>query len=735
MNTVTSPRGAEATLHVHGMTCANCVRRVEGALQNLPGVAAASVNLVTNQATVQFDAAVTTRTQLEQAIAEAGYSVASRLEDAERAEAAALRRDVIISVALAVPLLVLGMSHGRIPGSDGPVGRIVQLLLATPIVFGPGRRFLVLAWKATKHRTADMNSMVALGVLAAWGWSTVAVFASGHHVFFEPAGAIVTFVLIGKWLEARARRRLSEAVHGLVALVPKRATRLVGDVEEQVRVVSLRAGELVLVRPGERVPADGVVVSGASAVDESMLTGESLPVDKRPGDTVFGATVNASGALTVRLERTGSRTALARIVEAVEQAQGSRAPISQLADRVAAVFVPVVLGVAVVTFLVWLAVDPTWAGFAVAVQHLVAVLVIACPCALGLATPAAVAVGTGRGAELGVLVKGGAVLEALSRAQVVLLDKTGTVTEGRPRLTDVVALGDEAAFLARVAAIERFSEHPVARAIVAGADERGAVRLEARGFSMEAGLGVAGIAGESEVRIGTPEWLHRAGVPSTPLQARANELASLGRSVSFVSFDGVLVGLVAVADRPAAGAAAAIEALRKERLEVRLVSGDRQRTVEAIGRELGVDGVEAEVKPEGKAHTVEVFKQQGRVVVMVGDGINDAPALAAADVGVAIGTGTDIAASTADVVLLRGGITALPRAIALAKATLRTIRQNLFWAFLYNTAGIPLAAGALVPFFGLELNPVFASAAMSLSSVSVLMNSLRLRRFARGPRG
>lgn len=754
MNSVSSTAAHEETLQIQGMTCAACVRRIEGALQKVQGVEAASVNLVTEKATVRFDVAKTTMAELQKAIEKAGYGVVapeapaknevsqvSALELAERTEAAALKRDVIISVALSVPLLVLGMSHGRIPGADGPVGRALQLLLATPVVFGPGRRFLRLAWNATKHFTADMNTMVALGVLSAWGWSTVAVLMPSlfphaehgqlPHIFFEAAGAIISFVLIGKMLEARARKRLSEAVRGLVSLAPKRATRVENGIEREVSVDSLRRGDLVLVRPGERVPADGVVVNGSSATDESMLTGESLPVDKAVGDTVFGATLNVSGALTVKLERTGADTALARIVEAVEQAQGSRAPISRMADRVSAIFVPIVVGIALVTFAVWLFVDPTATGLANAVQHLVAVLVIACPCALGLATPAAVAVGTGRGAELGVLVKGGAVLETLSRAQVVLLDKTGTVTQGKPQLTDVVALGDEAQFLARVAAVERPSEHPLARAIVEGAEARGAARLEATEFRMEAGHGVEAVAGDTRVRIGTAEWMRRGGVSTASLEARADALADLGRTPSFVSFDGVLVGLIAVADRPAPAAAGAIRALREQGLEVRLLSGDRQRTAEAIGRELGIEAVHAEVKPDGKARTVEAAKWGGRVVVMVGDGVNDAPALAAADVGIAIGTGTDVAISTADVVLLRGGIGTLPKAIGLAKATLRTIRQNLFWAFVYNTAGIPLAAGLLVPVFGLDLDPVYASAAMSLSSVSVLTNSLRLRRFGR----
>ncbi|MEK7422827.1 MAG: heavy metal translocating P-type ATPase, partial [Actinomycetota bacterium] len=415
------------------------------------------------------------------------------------------------------------------------------------------------------------------------------------HIFFEAAGAIISFVLIGKLLEARARKRLSLAVRGLVALAPKTATRIDPGVEREVAVESLRPGDEILVRPGERIAADGVVIHGASAADESMLTGESLPVDKKPGDAVFGATLNVSGALTVRLQRTGADTALSRIVEAVEQAQSNRAPISFLADRVSGIFVPVVVAISLIAFAVWFFVDPTSTGFAEAVQRMVAVLVIACPCALGLATPAAVAVGSGRGAELGMLVKGGSVLETLSHAQVVLLDKTGTVTEGKPRLTDVVALENEAQLLARVAAIERQSEHPVARAIVESAEARGAARLDASDFKMEAGFGVEGLAGGGRVLLGTSEWLARAGISTAALDERANALADLGRTPSYVALDGALAGLVAVADRPLQAAASTIRSLRDDGLEVRLISGDRQRTVEAIGRELGVDGVSAEV--------------------------------------------------------------------------------------------------------------------------------------------
>ncbi|HEY0880778.1 MAG TPA: copper-translocating P-type ATPase, partial [Archangium sp.] len=636
--------------------------------------------------------------------------------------------------------LVLGMSHGAIPGADGPVGRAVQLLLATPLVFGPGRRFLRLAWAAARHRAADMNTLVALGALSAWSWSAVAVLfpqlfphaEHGHrpHIFFE-AAVVIAFVLAGKMLEARARRRLSDAVRGLVSKLPAEATRLVNGQATIVKVSALAPDDVVLVRPGERVPADGQVVQGSSAVDESMLTGESLPVEKKAGDEVFGGTVNAHGALTVKLLRTGAQTALSRIVQAVEAAQGSRAPISRMADRVSAIFVPVVLVIASITFAVWWALDPTATGFAAAMQHLVAVLVIACPCALGLATPAAVAVGTGRGAELGVLVKGGEVLESLSRVQTVLLDKTGTVTAGKPVLTDVIAVENEAELLRKVAAVEKLSEHPVAKALVAGAEARLDERVPvAEGaFRMEPGAGLEA----NGLRIGTARWLAQAGIDSSALEAQAQTLASRGRTPSFIGdvASKRLLGLVAVMDEPVPGVAEVVRQLGALDLSLELVSGDRRATVEAVASAVGLSRVEAEVSPDGKAAVVAKRKALGRVVAMVGDGINDAPALAAADVGIAIGSGTDVAAATADVVLMQGGITALPRAIGLAKATLRNIRQNLFWAFVYNVAGIPLAAGALVPVFGLELSPVFASAAMSLSSVSVLANALRLRRFGR----
>jgi Cu+-exporting ATPase len=752
-------------LDIRGMTCASCVRRVERALAAVAGVAEATVNLVTERATVRFDPALAATMELSRAITRAGYEVSAvrsspraavpnntaagpePLRDRELQEGRALRRDLLVGAALNVPLLIIGMSHGAIPGTDGMFGRWLQLCLATAVVLGPGWRFVKLGWKGLRHGAPDMNTLVTVGALSAWAYSTVAVIAptlfphGAHgtvlHLYFEATGAIIGFVLLGKWLETRARRRLSDAVRGLVALVPRQAIRLLEDgTEEPIPVDLLSPGQIVLVRPGTRVPTDGEVLEGNSAVDESMLTGESLPVDKAPGARVFAGTLNQSGSLRLEVRSTGAQTALARIVEVVEQAQGSRAPIARLADVVSGYFVPIVMGLAILTLITWWWIDPSSAGFAVAVERMVAVLVIACPCALGLATPAAVAVGTGRGAELGILIKGGAALEAASRITSVLLDKTGTVTRGRPQLTEYENRSglEDSEWLSLLAAVEAESEHPVARAIVDGASSRGARLLRVSAFRNEPGYGIEGQVDGRVVRIGTRFWLALAGVDTSELEPLAQELGALGRTPSFVAIDGRSSGLVAVADPPADEAKAAVRALGDAGISVALVSGDRGVTARAVASEIGVARVFAEVTPSGKVEAVAAERAKGEIVAMVGDGINDAPALASADVGVAIGTGTDIALAAADICLLRGGISGLPVALRLARATLRTIRQNLFWAFVYNVIGIPIAAGVLYPVTGWSLSPVLASAAMSLSSVSVLVNSLRLRRFERAER-
>ncbi len=727
---------AQADLKIEGMTCAACVRRVEGALRKLPGVSEASVSFATERARVSFDPALASPATLARAVEAAGYAVAGAVPDAppdgERRE---LVRDVAVAAAASVPLLVLGMSHGAIPFAGTPAGRALQLVLATVVVLGPGRRFFRLALAALRHRAADMNTLVALGTGAAYAYSAAAVLvpdlfphaAHGHvpHLYFEAAGAIVTFVLAGKLLEARARRRLSDAVTALVALAPRTATRIRVGADEEVPLGALVPGDEVRVRPGGRIPADGVVADGAIAVDEAMLTGEGLPVDKAPGDEVAAGTLVRDGSAVIRVTRTGEETSLARIARAVEEAQGTKAPIARLADTVSGVFVPVVLGLALVTLGAWIAVDPSPDGVATAVERFVAVLVIACPCALGLATPAAVAVGTGRGAALGVLVKGGAALEAASRVDTVLLDKTGTITEGRPALAHVVALeGTPDELLRDVAAAERGSEHPVAAALVAAAAARGLLPQAVERFRSEPGRGVEALVEGRTVRVGTAAFVE---APTEPLEAAAHARASLGETASFVAIDGRLAGLVSVADRAAAGARAAVDALHRLGVRVEMATGDRAAAATTVAREVGIDRVHAGVRPEGKAALVAEARAAGRVVAMVGDGTNDAPALAAAHVGVAIGSGTDVALAAADVALLEGGLARLPVALALARATLRTIRRNLFWAFAYNAVGIPVAAGLLYPLTGWLLSPVLASLAMALSSVSVLASSLALR--------
>ncbi|MFO0551959.1 MAG: heavy metal translocating P-type ATPase [Polyangiaceae bacterium] len=748
-----APETCELELPIEGMTCASCVRRVEKAVLAVPGVTAATVNFATERATVTFNPNEAGRAELVAAVKKAGYGVgaaplpareAPRVSDArapEDREAAKTKRDFLVALGLTTPLLVLGMSHGLIAFANEPVGRWTQLALAAVVLALPGRRFFRGAYAALRHRTADMNTLVSMGVSAAWLYSTVAVvapwlFPHGEHhpphVYFEAAGAIVTFVLLGKWLETRARKRLSEVVRGLVSLQPVMALRLEGDVASEVHAETLIPGDRIRVRPGERVAGDGRIEEGSSTLDESMLTGESQPALKRSGDEVYAGTFNHLGALTVRITKGAKDTALARIVRAVEQAQGSKAPIAQLADRVSAVFVPAVLGVALLTFAVWIALDPTAEGVGNALRYFVAVLVIACPCALGLATPAAVAVGTGRGAELGVLVKGGTALEIASKVDTVLVDKTGTLTTGRPVLTDVVAVSPhtESEVLALAASVEASSEHPVARAVVEGAAQRGLTIVGAQSFVAEPGLGASARVGAHSVLVGSADWMREP--PRGTLAERAATLAEKGRTPVFVGVDGATIGLIGVADRPLPGARAAVERLRARGIRVVMVSGDRRATAQAIAREVGLTEVVAEVKPDEKAAIVARERARGRTVAMVGDGINDAPALAGAHLGVAIGSGADVAVATADVALVRGGIAALPDALELARATFRTIRQNLFWAFAYNVVGVPVAAGVLAG-VGVTLSPVLASGAMALSSVSVLLNSLRLKRFGRTP--
>lgn len=749
----TTPAPAEATvLDITGMTCAACARRIERALTNVDGVADARVNLVTQQARVAIDSSRTNRAALEAAVVAAGYGVlppapsvgpagVGRSESEER-DRRGLLRDLAVAAALTVPLLVLGMSHGAISFADTGAGRIMQFALGTAVLFGPGRRFLSAGVAAARHRSPDMNTLVSLGALSAWGWSTAATFAAqwlahgehaAPHVYFEAAAAIITFVLFGKFLETRARWRLGDALRALHALVPAMAHRVEGDAaspERDVQVADLRPGDRVRVRPGERVPSDGVVVHGSSAVDESLLSGESVPAEKSLGDRVVGGSLNTTGALLVRIERTGAETALSRITAAVELAQGSRAPIARFADQASAVFVPIVLALALVTFGVWWAVDPTWDGLPVAIEYMVAVLVIACPCALGLATPAAVAVGAGRAAELGVMFRTGAAIEQASHVDTVLFDKTGTLTSGRSEVVAVEprpGVGNEE-LLRVAAAAELPSEHPFARAVVGAARSRGLVLDEATQFVALPAMGVTARLGDLTVRVGKPEWLAQHGIDVSVVTPRVDALAASGVTPLLVARASELLGVIGLADTLRPEARAAVMQLRAMGMRLGMLSGDKHGVVAAIAQQLAIDKVAAELLPADKTRRIAEAKAMGLRVAMVGDGVNDAPALATADLGIAVGTGTDVAAAAADVTLLRGGIAGVPVALALAQATMRTIRRNLVWASIYNLLGIPIAAGALAG-VGIVLSPVYASAAMSLSSVSVLLSSLLLRRF------
>ena len=664
------------------------------------------------------------------------------LEKEREARYRALRRRLVVAAVLSVPVVVLAMAHGAL---DFPGSRLVQLLLTTPVVLWAGQGFFGGAWRALRHRAADMNTLVALGVGTAYGYSAFATLfpgplmaATGLHpdVYFEAAAVIVTLILVGRVLEERARGKTGAAVRRLMDLQPAVARVVRGGAEVEVPVSEVAVGEVVAVRPGERVPLDGTVVEGASAVDESMLTGEPLPVEKRPGEAVVGGTVNRTGAFRFRVTRTGRSTTLAQIVRLVREAQARKAPIQALADRVAGVFVPAVLLVALATFGVWLAVGPE-PPLAYALLTFVSVLIIACPCALGLATPTALVVATGRAAEHGILLKGGDAVERIRAVDVVLFDKTGTLTLGEPCLTDVVPLAgwDEGALLGLAAAAEAQSEHPIAEAVVAEARARGLALPPAEAFQTETGLGVEATVEGHTVLIGNRAFLEARGVDPAPFDVPQVALEADGKTVVRVAVDGAPAGLLAVADTVRDTAAEAVRLLLALGVTPVMVTGDAAAPARSVARQVGIAAVEAEVRPADKAAVVARYRAEGRVVAFVGDGINDAPALAAADVGVALSTGTDVAMEAADVTLMRPSLTAVADAFHLSSRTLRTIRQNLFFAFVYNVIGIPVAAGVLYPALGVLLSPVVASAAMALSSVSVVTNSLRLRGVRLGEEG
>jgi len=761
----------EMDVPVTGMTCANCVATVERTLQRVDGVQEASVNFATERARVAFDGDDHARDdlldRLEHAVEEAGYGLIRPREDdggdaeadARAAEIAHQRRAFLVGAVLAGPLFVLSMARdfGLVGAwAHAPWVNGLMFALATPVQFYVGWDYYVGAWKSLRNRAANMDVLVALGSSVAYVYSVVVMVAlwmgssaAGDHVYFETAALIITLIKLGKLLEVRAKGDASRAIRELMDLRPETA-RVVRDGEiREVELREVEAGDELLVRPGERIPVDGEVVEGRSAVDESMLTGESLPVEKGPGDEVVGATLNQDGALRMRATRVGRDTALSNIVRLVQEAQGSKAPIQALADRVAAVFVPVVLVVAVGTFLVWWLV--VGAGFTPALIRLVAVLVIACPCALGLATPTAVMVGTGKGAELGILFRSSEALERAHELDVIVLDKTGTLTRGEPAVEEIVVAedafldtdpggdGDTGAsdrtreLLRLTGAAERRSEHPLARAVLAEAEGQALDLPEPEEFQAVPGRGVQATVEGRRVLVGSRRLLEEEGVDPASLAHRVEGLESGGRTVLWVAVDGRVAGLFALADALKDESAEAVASLKERGLRVVMLTGDNQATARAVAERVGIEEVRAEVLPDQKAAAVQAFQEEGAVVAMVGDGINDGPALARADVGMALGTGADVAMEAADVTLMQGDLRTVPRALRLSEETLRTIRQNLFWAFAYNAVLIPVAAGALYPVESApqilrSLHPILAALAMAFSSVSVVGNSLRLRR-------
>ncbi|WP_295399063.1 heavy metal translocating P-type ATPase, partial [uncultured Thiocystis sp.] len=737
-------------LSVGGMSCASCVARVERALQALPGVIEATVNLTTESATVTYRPATISRARIAQAIRAAGYEPRESKETAEtdrdrkEQESVQLTRDLRFAAALTLPLVLIGMGPMVVPGLDGLMTRLaprmlwhwLELALATPVLFWAGRRFLIRGLTELRHFSPGMDSLVMLGSSAAYLYSVLALtiparFPAGTaNLYFEAAAVIVTLILFGRYLEALAKGRTSQAIQRLVKLQPKTARILRANVETDMPIDAVMPGDLIRVRPGERIPVDGTLIEGASHLDESMLSGEPLPVRKRPGDEVIGGTINQTGAFLYRATRVGAETVLARIIQMVEDAQSGKPPIQRVADRIAAVFVPLVMAAALLTFGVWLWLGPTPA-LSYAFVTAVSVLLIACPCAMGLATPTAIMVASGRGAAMGILFRHGAALETLARVDTVVLDKTGTLTEGRPALTELTAYGlPEAEALALAAAVERHSEHPIAAAIVAAAQARKLPLAHAVEIEAVPGYGIRARVEAQRIAVGARRWMDRLAVPLDGAAEVAERLDAAGQTPIYVAADDRLIAVLVVTDPIKPDSQVAIAQLRALGLEVAMLTGDGRRTAAAVARHVGIEHVLAEVLPADKSAEVKRLQAAGRRVAFVGDGINDAPALAQADAGIAIGTGTDIAVEAGEVILMQGDLRGAAKAIALARCTLRTIRLNFFWAYGYNVALIPLAAGVFYPLTGWLLSPMLAAGAMSLSSLFVITNSLRLRRFS-----
>lgn len=733
-------------ISVGGMTCASCVRRVENVLKAQPGIDDATVNLANSRAILSHASPSLDLRTIGDALEDAGYHFLGVIRDngEDPAEKAAIIEIRDLKVKLIVGVIISLVVHGLAMGHLFPFLRdlgastlnFVQLVLTTPVIFWVGDRFLIGAWKATRQKTSDMNTLVSLGALSAYLYSlAVTIFPgffsqAGHpaYVYFDGASMIVTLILLGRFLEARAKGKTTGAIKKLVALKPSVARLVRGDEIVEIPIELLRVGDIFQVRPGEKVPTDGEVLSGLSSIEEAMLTGESMPVSKSPGALVFGATINQTGALTVRATRVGAETALAQIIRLVEEAQGSKAPIQRIADKVAAVFTPVVLGIAVVTFLLWILL-PTAPSFSRAMLNFVSVLIIACPCAMGLATPTAIMVGTGAAAEKGILIKGGEILEKVCKVDTVVFDKTGTLTQGKPQVVDVITFGeitkDE---LLRVAAsLESLSEHPLAKSICDMASELGLKLYPVEDFNSLSGGGVRGNVDGEFTLVGSLRLLHTENVDVSDVDIKFQSLEDLGRTVVTVSKAGKVIGLLGISDTLRSSAAPAVQRLKQMGIKVAMITGDNRLVSEATGKTLGIDQVLSEVLPADKSGEISRLQQEGRIVAMVGDGINDAPALSAADIGIAVGAGSDIAIEAGSITLMTSDLNLVPTSIYLSAQTMKIIKQNLFWAFFYNSLGIPVAAGVLYPFFGILLTPVIAALAMAMSSVSVVSNSLRLR--------
>ena len=751
---------SDVTFPVTGMTCAACARTIERTLENVPGVQEASVNLATNRATVRFDPSRADVTDFAKAVRDVGYGVLEQpaegtvedlQEKAHQVEYLGLRRKLIVAIVFTVPLLAIAMPHLDFPGVN-----LLQLALALPVVTYCGSQFYRSAWQAVRHRNADMNTLIALGTGAAFLYSLVATIAprlvmtSVHMdgvshappVYYEVTTAIITLVLLGRVLETRAKGRTSAAIKRLIGLQPRIARVVRGNVEMEIPIADVVQGDVVIMRPGERLPVDGEVTEGRSTVDESMLTGESLPVEKGPGAAVFGGTVYQTGGFRFRASRVGRETALQQIIKLVQDAQAGRAPVARLADVISFYFTPIVLCLAIVTFVIWFDALPPGQRLTMALVNFVAVLIIACPCAMGLATPTAIMVGTGRGAERGILIKSSEVLERAQAITTVVFDKTGTITTGRPEVTDVIPLGATSAneVLALAAGAERGSEHPLGAAIVRAAETQGLTLTDATNFEALPGRGIEAIVGSRRLLIGNQRLLAEREIDTRSADESVARLTGAARTVMYVvDLEGtgnqrsapVVLALIGLADTPRPEAARTLRRLKDLGLELVMLTGDHQATADAIAHEVAprgeIDRVIAGVLPDRKAEQVKKLQAEGRVVAMVGDGINDAPALAQADVGIAIGSGTDVAIEASDITLIRADLGGVVAAMALSRRTLRVIKQNLFWAFVYNVLGIPIAAGVLYPLTGWLLSPMIAAGAMSLSSVSVLANSLRLR--------